>query len=211
MREVKLYGHLGAKFGRSFKFDVRSPAEAISALKANLKGFEKALVEHTAGYHIFVGKQNVGSDDLSFQSASSAIKIVPFIAGAKAGVFQVVMGAILVVAGMVMTAFGVGFGVNVSMAGYAMAIGGVATMLFSPPPAESSSREKAENTPSYSFNGAVNTTAQGNCVPICYGRMIVGSQVISAGLSVEQTSSAPVVVGATSPHSGRPYYQTADY
>ena len=38
------------------------------------------------------------------------------------------------------------------------------------------------NTPSYLFNGAVNTTAQGHPVPIGYGRLIVGSAVISASI-----------------------------
>ncbi|WP_260627457.1 tail assembly protein [Pseudomonas protegens] len=41
------------------------------------------------------------------------------------------------------------------------------------------------NRPSYSFNGAVNTSVQGNPVPLLYGRMIVGSAVISAGIYSE--------------------------
>lgn len=45
--------------------------------------------------------------------------------------------------------------------------------------------EPADNRASYIFNGAVNLTAQGNPVPICYGRMRVGSVVVSAGLSTE--------------------------
>lgn len=45
--------------------------------------------------------------------------------------------------------------------------------------------ETADNRSSYIFNGPVNLTAQGNPVPLCYGRMIIGSVVISAGLSVE--------------------------
>ena len=45
--------------------------------------------------------------------------------------------------------------------------------------------EVADNRASYIFNGAVNLTAQGNPVPLLYGRMRVGSVVVSAGLSVE--------------------------
>jgi predicted phage tail protein len=45
--------------------------------------------------------------------------------------------------------------------------------------------EPADNRASYIFNGAVNLTAQGNPVPICYGRMRIGSVVVSAGLSTE--------------------------
>ena len=32
-----------------------------------------------------------------------------------------------------------------------------------------------ENRPSFLFNGAVNTSRQGNPVPLCYGQMVVGS------------------------------------
>ena len=45
--------------------------------------------------------------------------------------------------------------------------------------------EIADNRASYIFNGAVNLTAQGNPVPLLYGRMRVGSVVVSAGLSTE--------------------------
>lgn len=45
--------------------------------------------------------------------------------------------------------------------------------------------EIADNRSSYIFNGAVNLTAQGNPVPLCYGRMRVGSVVVSAGISTE--------------------------
>ena len=32
MREIRLYGHLGSRFGRVFQLDVTSPAEAVHAL-----------------------------------------------------------------------------------------------------------------------------------------------------------------------------------
>ena len=38
------------------------------------------------------------------------------------------------------------------------------------------------NRASYSFNGPVNTSAQGNPVGLLYGQAIVGSAVISAGI-----------------------------
>jgi predicted phage tail protein len=43
--------------------------------------------------------------------------------------------------------------------------------------------DPADNRASYIYNGAVNLTAQGNPVPLCYGRMRVGSVVVSAGIS----------------------------
>ncbi|MFZ6813759.1 tail assembly protein [Undibacterium sp. Rencai35W] len=177
MREVRLYGHLGKRFGRVFRFDVRSPAEAIRALRANLEGFEAYLFQHSApGFHVFVGKTNVGQKDLLTSSDDATIRIVPVVAGAGHGVFQTILGAVLVVVGAY---FDQSWLVNI---GVSMMVGGITQMLIRPPgPAT-----PPNNQASYCFNGPVNTTAQGNPVPICYGAMIVGSQVVSAGLSVEQ-------------------------
>ena len=41
--EVRLYGHLGEKFGRRFKFAIDSPREAIQALTANFPEFREYL------------------------------------------------------------------------------------------------------------------------------------------------------------------------
>lgn len=65
--------------------------------------------------------------------------------------------------------------------GMSLALGGVAQLLA--PKVKAESKEAVENKPSYIFNGAVNTVAQGNPVPILYGRMRVGSQVVSAGIT----------------------------
>jgi predicted phage tail protein len=66
-------------------------------------------------------------------------------------------------------------------------LGGVAQML-APQPASNEPSERPENQPSYTFNGAVNTTAQGQPVPLGYGRLVVGSAVISAGIDVDQVA-----------------------
>ncbi|MNS78223.1 Bacteriophage lambda tail assembly protein I [compost metagenome] len=68
--------------------------------------------------------------------------------------------------------------------GIAMAMGGVVQML-SPQQKGLSAADSPENGASYNFNGPVNTSAQGNPVPLLYGRMIVGSSVISAGIFAE--------------------------
>ena len=58
-----------------------------------------------------------------------------------------------------------------------------------PTPKATEPSERPENKPSYSFNGAVNTTAQGHPVPVGYGRLIVGSAVISAGIDVDEIAA----------------------
>lgn len=63
--------------------------------------------------------------------------------------------------------------------GMSLAMAGITEMLT---PKGLSARDRPKNGASYTFNGPVNTTAQGNPVPLGYGRMIIGSAVISAGI-----------------------------
>lgn len=179
MKSILLYGFLGRRFGRVHRYDVASPAEAVRAMCATLKGFRKALVEGGA-YRVLVGgKQSLSVEEVPHPvSDRESIRIVPVIAGAGNGAGQVVLGAALVVAGFVVGQ------PQLIYVGAALVIGGAAQMLFSSTAPKST--DHPENQPSYAFDGAVNTAAQGNPVPVLYGGpLIVGSQVISAGLSVE--------------------------
>ena len=68
--------------------------------------------------------------------------------------------------------------------GMAMALGGLVQML-SPQQRALSAKDGPNNGASYNFNGPVNTTAQGNPVPLLYGELFVGSSTISAGIYSE--------------------------
>ncbi len=57
--------------------------------------------------------------------------------------------------------------------------------MLAPQPKATAGGAEVTNLPSYTFNGPINTTAQGNPVPLGYGRMIVGSAVISAGITAD--------------------------
>lgn len=203
MKRVKLYGHLGKKFGREFLFDVRTSRDAVRLLACNFKDFTQYLLQHNSpGYVVYVGYESVSDKELDYPSADrEVIRIVPVVqgAGGNGGMGQIILGAALImaagpVAGLIMgTAFGGAMAVAGVMAGTALAsfgsalvLGGISQLLFAPPQKESSANlERPENKPSYSFDGPVNTTRQGNPVPIGYGRLLIGSQVISAGLFAE--------------------------
>jgi hypothetical protein len=72
------------------------------------------------------------------------------------------------------------------MSGIAMFLGGVFQLLFPPSSAKAQEAEKSGSRPNYLFSGIVNTTRQGGPVPVRYGRMIVGSQLISAGITTTE-------------------------
>lgn len=103
--------------------------------------------------------------------------------GKNGGVFNVVLGVVMLV---------IAYFVPVTApylvpAGVSMIAGGVVQML-TPVPKGPGNTDGPDNKPSYTFSGAVNTQAQGNPVPLLYGRMIVGSAVVSAGISAEDYS-----------------------
>lgn len=184
LKTIRLYGKLGATFGRIHKLAVRNASEAMRALSITIPGFEKYLREAPCRYAVFRGKKNLSVDQFIEPSGKDDIRIAPVPNGAKSSWVNVVLGVVLVVVGFFTYGSTTAAGMALIAGGVAMAAAG-AVMMLSPQP-KSANAEGVENRPSYSFNGAVNTVAQGNCVPVGYGKMIVGSAVISGGIYVEE-------------------------
>lgn len=190
MKRVILVGELGEKFGKEFNLSISTSAEAIRALAANFRGFEKYIAdcgEKGIGFKILVGNDHINkNEELFYPVGKSDISIVPVIAGGGSAAERIFVGAALI--GLSFTPLGAfELGASATLGGLffgvgsALALGGV-VQLLSPPPRVESPNEPADNTPSYYFGGPVNTTAQGEPVPICYGTVLVGSQIISAGI-----------------------------
>jgi len=162
-----------------------SSVRAVMGYFRQFPGFERHMTESASRgirYAVFVGKQNIGDGDLDKPAGRDVIRIVPVIAGSKrAGLLQTIVGVALIVA-----SFFVAPGSQPALfaAGFGMAAGGVIQML-SPQAKGLGTQDSPNNRASYSFNGPVNTSVQGNPVPLLYGRMIVGSAVISAGIYSE--------------------------
>ncbi|MDE9483936.1 tail assembly protein [Xenorhabdus bovienii] len=185
LRTIRLSGVLIPQFGREYKLAVSSTLEAIRALSVIIDGFEKFLLtakERGLTFAVFIGKRNISRDELEL-SGEGDIRIVPVIIGSKkAGIFQTILGAVMVVAGVF--AWATPYGVPLVMSGVSMMLGGVVQML-SPMPGGLARREDPDNKPSYAFGGPVNSIAQGNPVPIGYGKRRIGGAIISAGIYAE--------------------------
>jgi len=191
LQTIRLYGRLGAQFGRVHRLAVRSAAEAVQALCAILPGFEKEMVvsgDRGVRYAVFLNRRNLAEAELNHAAADGEeIRIAPVIQGAKrAGVFQTILGAAMIAVGAVLTYTGVAapMGTTLMKMGAVMALGG-AIQILSPTQTGLSTKDGPDNGASYNFNGAVNTTAQGNCVPLHYGECWAGSAVVSAGIYAE--------------------------
>ena len=173
---------------------VASAAEAVRALCANFPGFERELVasgERGVGYRVLAGRDALSLERLHEPSGQQRITIAPVVSGAGGnGLGQILLGAALIAVSWWNPMGWAAAGSFLSQAtlysvGTSMILGGVAQMIAPTAKAQDPS-ERPENQPSYVFNGAVNTTAQGHPVPVGYGRLIVGSAVISAGIDVDE-------------------------
>lgn len=185
MKIIRLHGELGQRFGREHQLDVKTPAEAVRALCATVNGFRAYLHEHGQDYYkVFVAGRN-SSDTLRDPcSDREVIRIAPVVQGASA-VGRIILGAALIALAVINP---VSWGMSSAVVsgifgmGASLVLGGVIELLTPQQKVKSGSGESAANTPSYNFNGPVNTTAQGHPVPLAYGRIRTGSAVISAGL-----------------------------
>lgn len=191
--EVKLSGHLG-KLGKSFKFYVSKPAEAIKAMCMQVPGFEDALREGESKgirFAIFNGKQNIGLDEFHL-GVKDVLRVVPVPEGSKkGGLTQILLGVVIIAAAFISggAAIGAAGALEVGVAGgialslgSSLILGGIVQMLTPQPSGNLSDSSSVDNKPSYGFGGPVNTVAQGNPVAIFYGEREVGGAVISAGI-----------------------------
>ncbi len=187
---IRLYGALGARFGRVHRLAVQTSAEAVKALCINLDGLESFLMnakKNGMTFAVFRGKRNIGEQDFKELGGGSDIRIAPVMEGAKkAGMFQTILGAVMVVAGVVASFIpgAQGFAPSLIIGGVSMMAGGIYQML-SPQPKGLQGRDDPDNKPSYAFGGAVNTLAMGNPVALLYGEREIGGAIISAGIVAE--------------------------
>lgn len=194
LKTIKLYGVLGKKFGKEFKLAVESTREAVKALSVQVPGFEQFMLnahEQGLAFAIFQDDENISEDQIDFDTGANVIKIVPKVmgAGGNGGVLQLVLGAVLIVAGIFSFGAGTALGTAVIGAGAGMVVGGIAQMLT--PKADAQDQNQDGNRANKSFGGAVTTIAQGNPVPILYGQREVGGFIVNAGqFAVDTFSSA---------------------
>ena len=166
------------------------------------------------GYRVAVSKEKVTEENvapllLPF-SDREVFSITPVVAGAGRGTGAILLGAALITvailapgAGFALSAGGFtttgaaatlvaspGFALASSLAvaagniGIGLVLFGVAQVL-SPQP-EPTSIEESAQLESFSFSNVVNTSRQGLPVPIAYGRVVVGSSVISSYVDTVQ-------------------------
>ena len=192
LTKVILEGAFAKVAGRKvWMLDVNSPAEAIQLISANCQGrLQTWIRQHLADYKICEvecesengKKEQLTNDTYAMARECKTIRFLPIFTGAGGdnGLLQMLVGVAMVVIGCLTSWTGVGAAIG--SAGIGMILGAICTMLIAP----SNNDDNDDSGSSYYFNGAVNTTTQGNPVPLVFGRCRVGSAVISSSIDIAE-------------------------
>lgn len=157
MKKVFLHGELGSKFGKEWSLEVDSPSEAVSALFANNKEIEKYLNKKEKEGIFYGIKKSPNDIFLKKEDCNLITK-------RDIHVFPIPQGSAFA-GSLVMT------GITTAASAY-----------ISNKMSQATEREEgtlSTQTQSFIFNGGENRAQQGSSVPLGYGRMKVGSNLVS--------------------------------
>lgn len=188
MVNVRFYGSL-KQFGSEFNLDCKTPAEVVHALTSQIPKLRQFIQQGL--FTVRVGREYLDNRYLEqglnqHLKDDATVHFTPVLKGSKkAGLFQTIVGAVMVVVGAVFQQY------YLVGAGIAMAAGGVAQMLTKMP--SMSTGKEAEKKQSTSFSNLSNMAAQGRPVPLAYGRIRVGSLIISQGIETMDVDREPTL------------------
>jgi predicted phage tail protein len=212
LRQIVLHGKLKELYQDEIRMDVFSVAEAIRGL-SQIPKFRETLEEGAYKVCLGKpdDDSSIPEEVVTFGlGKTEIIHIIPVLAGSKGGGGKIILGVAMLAlawytapisagmlggtgsvdltggaAGADFLGGGVGaFGYSVSSStlaklGLALVLGGINSVIS--PQLKNNTGASSQNN--FLFSGPQNTDAQGLPVPLVYGRCLVGSVVISSGIS----------------------------
>lgn len=197
MVNVRFYGSL-KQFGSDFRLDCQTPAEVIHALTSQIPKLKQFIQQGL--FTVRVGRDYFDNRYLEKGLSQklkddSTVHFTPTLKGSKrGGLFGVITGVALIAGALALGPLGFSvIGANaawmVGGLGASMLLGGVAQMLTKMP--SMSTGKDAEKKQSTSFSNLSNMAAQGRPMPLAYGRIRVGSLIISQGVETMDIERQP--------------------
>lgn len=205
MVNVRFYGSL-KQFGSEFNLDCKTPAEVVHALTSQIPKLRQFIQQGL--FTVRVGREYLDNRYLEqglnqILKENATVHFTPVLKGSKrAGLFQTIIGAAMVVVGVVTSWAG---GAALVAAGIGLMAGGVAQMLTKMPTMRGVSQTGAvkpesvvkskqeERKQSTSFSNLSNMVAQGKSMPLAYGLIRTGTLVISQGVETMDVEREPTV------------------
>ena len=207
MTNIILHGILAKEFGENFKMQIYKAANVIKAIDVNRRNFNKRIFELSReglNYTMIVdGKKITELEELNIQKEPQEIHLVPLIIGA--GGFSLVAAIIGGGATAASVAAAGGIAAFAATAINMVVITAISIglqMLLAPkpdagPPMSASTKALKE---SFNFSNKANVAAQGVPVPVGYGRLKVGSQLIQMSIKSYSQSSESTVAMTQNPY-----------
>lgn len=197
MVNVRFYGSL-KQFGSDFRLDCQTTAEVIHALTSQIPKLRQFIQQGL--FTVRVGRDYFDNRHLEKGLSQklkddSTVHFTPTLKGSKrGGLFGVITGVALIAGALALGPLGFSvIGANaawmVGGLGASMLLGGVAQMLTKMP--SMSTGKDAEKKQSTSFSNLSNMAAQGRPMPLAYGRIRVGSLIISQGVETMDIERQP--------------------
>ena len=208
---VKFHGHLGKRLKKkTWNLAVESVSEAFHAVDTMSKrNLVKCMIEDSEKqlqYQVKVNNNPIDTSAINPEELSTiqeselcikrkmkTIDIIPVLEGSGGGgggIFSAIIGILLIVtAPWLAVALGGAQAMTAAivLAGLTMVAGGISMLLAKPPKFEDFREiESTKKSTSYLFGGPTNTANEGGPVPIGYGRLIAGSQIIQMSLTTRE-------------------------
>jgi len=160
MTKIKLYGLLADEFGHSFSMEIDEPKDVFDAIDANRVGFKKRIFDlGSSGFHYCIivdGEKVEKPKEILTKNQAKTIDLVPILSGDGP----------------------VAWAIGIAVASTALQI----ILAPDPPKPPEISQTASSLEKSFSFTSTQNRAAQGTPVPVCYGELIVGSEIIQTCL-----------------------------
>ena len=178
MTIVNIHGILAREYGDSFILSLPNPKDVLEAIDCNKQGFLQRLIElqrEGLCYDIIVNKTRItDGPDMDHMLNPATIDLVPAISGS--GLTPLILSTLFPTA-LATGSTALAFAASVTNAVLFAAISYALT-----PKPENVALEvtAAGSKSSMIFSNTANLASQGSPVPIGYGRLIIGSQVIQA-------------------------------
>jgi len=174
MRKVFLHGELGNSLGREWDLEVDSIQEALWAIEANTNKLTQFLMKNTekfTHYTFAIDDKNLEEHQLKSQIGDNN-RAIHIMPQVAGGVNWIIYIVVMIVVNLIIQA------------------------IFKPP-----KPKDAIETSSYLFAGTENVAGQGVPVPVGYGRLLVGSVVVSAAVrhweysAPKKSANSPLING----------------
>lgn len=200
--KLRLHGDLGTAIGENWEFNVNSVQKALYALNMVTDfAFNRYFNNNRLGakYRVLINGEDFRSPVKEINKENSelitqtnllykvndlnTIDIVPFIENSDSKV----LGIVTMILGVVLVVLGTAFPPLAALIpiGIALFAAGTVALLSRPPAFQNFRNIDKFGNQSYLFSGPTNIIGEGGPVPVGYGRMLVGSQVISSSYSIQ--------------------------